>query len=71
MNQNTAILPILAVLSVAALIGGFAIQAAEAQMIPRGIRIGQDGFSIGTDQVQIGVGPSGVIIDSPLFSTQR
>jgi hypothetical protein len=30
MNQKTTILPILAILSVAALIGGFAIQAADA-----------------------------------------
>ena len=35
MNQKTTILPILAILSVAALIGGFAIQAADAAMVPQ------------------------------------
>ena len=41
MNQTNIILPILAILSVAALIGGFAIKAADAAMVPqRGVRIG-------------------------------
>lgn len=73
MNQKTAILPILAVLSVVALVGGFAIQAAEAQMTPRtGIRIGPigvdaRGVQIATEEVTISMGTSGITIDSPLF----
>jgi hypothetical protein len=72
MNQKTKILPIVAILSIAALIGGFAIQTADAQMTPRGVRIGplevsERGVQIVTREVQIGVGASGVSIDSPLF----
>ena len=49
-----------------------AIQAADAQMTPRGVRIGplevsERGVQIVTREVQIGVGASGVSIDSPLF----
>jgi hypothetical protein len=73
MNEKTTILPILAILSVAVLIGGFAIQAADAAMVPqRGVRIGpldisERGVQILTREVQIGIGASGVSIDSPLF----
>ena len=72
MNQKTAIIPILAVLSVAALIGGFATQAAEAQMTPRpGVRIGpldisERGVQLATEEVRISIGQSGIsIIPSP------
>lgn len=78
MNQTNIILPILAILSVPALIGGFAIQAADAAMVPqRGVRIGpldvsERGVQIVVERaVQIGIGASGVSIDSPLFPGTR
>lgn len=68
----------MAILSVAALIGGFAIQAADAAMAPqRGVRIGpldvsERGVQIVVERaVQIGIGTSGVSIDSPLFPGTR
>jgi hypothetical protein len=67
MNQKTAVLSTLAVLSVATLLGGFAIQVAEAAEIPRGVRIGplsvtERGVQLTTEAVRISIGESGVAI---------
>ena len=71
MNQKAAILSTLAVLSVATLLGGFAVQAAEAMEVPRGVRIGplsitERGVQLTTEAVRISIGESGVsIIPAP------
>jgi hypothetical protein len=71
MSRETAVLSILAVLSVATLLGGFAVQAAEAMEIPRGVRIGplsvtERGVQLKKEAVRISIGESGIsIVPSP------
>ncbi len=67
MNHQNAIIAILAIMSIAALVGVFTVQVADAQL-PR-LSVSTEGVGVQTEELFLNVGPeTGVIADTDEFS---
>jgi hypothetical protein len=67
MKYQNANIAMLAILSIAALVGGFTVQAAEAQNVFQGVRVGplaadESGAQFNTRELALSAGERGILI---------
>lgn len=65
MYHQTAIMAMLAIMSIAALVGVFTVQVADAQL--PSLSVGERGVSVLTEGVDLSVGARGAIVQTEVF----